>query len=60
MEKEVINDFKWVSILGHKMLIIESDRLAECLDHASNEDIKAIYLGDYDGYHLPDLEFLRQ
>lgn len=60
MEKEIINGFKWVSILGHKMLVIESDRLQECLDHASSENIKTIYISNYDGYYLPDLEFLRQ
>ncbi len=60
MEKEIINGFKWVSILGHKMLVIESNRLQECLDHASSENIETIYLSDYEGYRLPDLEFLRQ
>ncbi|SEW53184.1 leucine-rich repeat domain-containing protein [Chitinophaga arvensicola] len=60
MEREIINGFKWVSILGQKMLAIESDRLQEYLDHASSKNIKAIYLSNYEGYRLTHLDFFRQ
>lgn len=60
MEEEIINGFKWVSILGNKMLVIESGRLQECLNYASSECVKAIYISNYNGYYLTDLEFLHQ
>ena len=48
--------FDWAG--GKKFLIIESDRLRECIDYCRREHIVSVAVSPYHGYLLDDVDFL--
>ena len=45
---------------GHKILWVDSDRLADCLDAYQKSSFTALGINAVRGYKLPDIEFIEQ
>ncbi|HEX8575714.1 MAG TPA: hypothetical protein VF677_05425 [Flavobacterium sp.] len=59
MKPEIINGFKFQKdIDGSKKLIIESSKLDECIKYVLDGNIKSITINYFQGYELPDIDFL--
>jgi protein phosphatase 1 regulatory subunit 7 len=61
MPEIVIDGFKFSKWAGERqLLIVESDRLRECVAYCREKQIKQLHISPYHGYHLNDLGFLRE
>jgi protein phosphatase 1 regulatory subunit 7 len=49
--------FKWCD--GRALLIVESERLSECVEYIREREITLLDISPYHGYVLDDLEFLK-
>ncbi len=60
MPEVLIDGFKfsqWAG--GRQLLIVESDRLAACVAYCNSQKTPWLHISPYHGYHLQDLDFLR-
>ena len=61
MGLEIIDGFKFQKgIDGSKKLIIESSKLDACIKYVLDGNIKSITINSFQGYHLPDINFLNK
>jgi hypothetical protein len=61
MAEIVIDGFRYSQWAGGKqLLIVESDRLRECISYCNEKQITQLHISPYHGYYLDDLDFLRE
>lgn len=61
MMEEIVDGFKFQkNIDGTKKLIIESSRLDECIKYIQQGNSTTITINSFQGYDLPDIEFLEE
>ncbi|SMC78558.1 leucine-rich repeat domain-containing protein [Cellulophaga tyrosinoxydans] len=59
MKPEIIDGIKFqIGIDGSKTLLIESDRLNECINYVLEGHAKSIFINYFQGYLLPEIDFL--
>jgi hypothetical protein len=59
MGPEIIDGFKFQrGIDGSRKLIIESAKLGACIKYILDGNIKSITINYFQGYELPDIQFL--